>query len=670
MFGQFASCPADGVTQIRLTLGDRDDEVEEITSLSGPFPDVDVLIEAGPGDDMVQGGETGERVFGGEGNDTLNVATGSTASAGDDQVNGEAGDDALGGGVGSDRLDGGDGNDTLTGGSNEDTLFGGSGVDQLSGDGGDDSIDGGDGDDTFSGGSSSNGRDTISGSAGRDLIDYSSRDTPIAVSLDNASDDGGSGEGDNVRSDVEDLIGGSAADRVTASAAVNQIDGRGGDDFIDGGEGDDVLAGGDATPGNDTLMGGGGNDMLRSGPGDDSVVGQAGNDVGDGGGGADTVNGSEGADNVMGGAGIDAVSGDEGNDQVQGAAPELVGSDGADDLDGGAGVDGLSGGPGNDNLDGGAGADALSGGQGTDTADYAARTVPLTVSLDASANDGVAGENDNVAADTENIAGGTAADTLTGDTSANDLRGGAGEDYIDGGSGGDRVSGGDSSDVLRTRNGAADQVSCGGRSADFVIADVNDQIDPDCDETRVDDGAGQKPVAGKAAVVTPASGTVAMSPAGIKRSVPLKDKLVLPTKSLIDARGGRVNLVGAQERGKTRSGQFRGGTFLFSEIKGRAPLTQLTLTGDAVTCPRNGRAPVLGHAAAKRQLWARGRGRFRTRGRNSAATVRGTEWYSKDTCAGTLTVVQSGTVEVRDFVKDKTVVLKRGQRYLARPKRR
>src|SRR5207302_9693206 len=61
-----------------------------------------------------------------------------------------------------------------------------------------------------------------------------------------------------------------------------------------------------------------------------------------------------------------------------------------------------------------------------------------------------------------------------------------------------------------------------------------------------------------------------------------------------------------------------------------------------------------------------GHGHFRTRGRYSAATVRGTVWDTTDRCDGTLTAVQRGTVEVFDYAKRKTVTVHAGHRYLAR----
>ena len=72
----------------------------------------------------------------------------------------------------------------------------------------------------------------------------------------------------------------------------------------------------------------------------------------------------------------------------------------------------------------------------------------------------------------------------------------------------------------------------------------------------------------------------------------------------------------------------------------------------------SGRVLQLLHATAK--------GRFQTRGRYSAATVRGTAWDTADRCDGTLTRVRRGTVVVNDFVRHKTVAVQAGHTYLAR----
>ena len=64
-----------------------------------------------------------------------------------------------------------------------------------------------------------------------------------------------------------------------------------------------------------------------------------------------------------------------------------------------------------------------------------------------------------------------------------------------------------------------------------------------------------------------------------------------------------------------------------------------------------------------RKLWGDGKGKFRTKGKYSAATVRGTKWLVQDTCTSTLTRVTQGVVSVRDNVKRKTITLRAGKSY-------
>ena len=63
-----------------------------------------------------------------------------------------------------------------------------------------------------------------------------------------------------------------------------------------------------------------------------------------------------------------------------------------------------------------------------------------------------------------------------------------------------------------------------------------------------------------------------------------------------------------------------------------------------------------------RRLRANARGRFRTIGRNSSATVRGTVWLMEDRCDGTLTKVRRGRVVVRDFRRKRSITLRAGKR--------
>jgi hypothetical protein len=89
-------------------------------------------------------------------------------------------------------------------------------------------------------------------------------------------------------------------------------------------------------------------------------------------------------------------------------------------------------------------------------------------------------------------------------------------------------------------------------------------------------------------------------------------------------------------------------------------VTQLFLAGGRpASCKPGSKAPI-------RELWGDGKGRFQTRGLYAAATVRGTTWRTQDRCDGTLVVVTKGVVAVRDLRLRRTVLVRAGQRYLAR----
>jgi Ca2+-binding RTX toxin-like protein len=130
----------------------------------------------------------------------------------------------------------------------------------------------------------------------------------------------------------------------------------GGDDTIIGGDGNDTI---DGLGGDDVIYGGAGNDTLSGGDGDDKLYGDAGNDVLNGGAGNDILYGGKGADVLRGGDDNDQLFGQAGNDKLFGDAGNdtLVGGAGKDKLDGGAGDDSLTGGLGRDVLRGGSGAD-------------------------------------------------------------------------------------------------------------------------------------------------------------------------------------------------------------------------------------------------------------------------------------------------------------------------
>lgn len=156
--------------------------------------------------------------------------------------------------------------------------------------------------------------------------------------------------------------------------------------------------------------------------------------------------------------------------------------------------------------------------------------------------------------------------------------------------------------------------------------------------------------------------------------VRLEDARQLPVGTVFDTTKGAVRLSTATNAAGTKdqAGVFGGGKFAIHQTR-KHPLTTLSMTGGRLSgcrtrVPTGGAPKPTASAAAKRRrtLFSNARGRFRTRGRHSYATVRGTVWRMTDTCAGTLTSVRSGSVVVRDFRLRKNKVVRAGGRYLAR----
>lgn len=193
------------------------------------------------------------------------------------------------------------------------------------------------------------------------------------------------------------------------------------------------------------------------------------------------------------------------------------------------------------------------------------------------------------------------------------------------------------------------------------------------------------PVLGKAVNVAPVSGKVFVKPPKGARAltkgkgfVPLSEARQLPVGSQVDARRGTLQLTTATAKlGKTQKVTLSKGLFSLAQSpkESKKGLTTFSLLEGAFPGAPTYRSCRAGaaraHAAKKNKkvlnlLKAKGKGKFRTRGRYSAATVRGTTWNMVDRCDGTLTVVKRGSVSVQDFGRRKTVRIKAGQQYLAK----
>jgi len=104
--------------------------------------------------------------------------------------------------------------------------------------------------------------------------------------------------------------------------------------------------------------------------------------------------------------------------------------------------------------------------------------------------------------------------------------------------------------------------------------------------------------------------------------------------------------------------------------QGRSLVEMRLVEGNFKTCAKRALA-VAGKAAKPvRRLWAKGSGKFRTKGRFASAAIRGTWWLTEDYCTNTLIRVRQGSVAVRDFAKGKTVIVTAPKSYAARPKAR
>jgi prealbumin domain-containing protein len=168
----------------------------------------------------------------------------------------------------------------------------------------------------------------------------------------------------------------------------------------------------------------------------------------------------------------------------------------------------------------------------------------------------------------------------------------------------------------------------------------------------------------------PKSGTVRIKLKGRKRFRRLREGEQIPVGTTIDTLKGRVTLVAAANRsGGTAKADFYDGIFKLSQTKGKKPITVLTLVEKLTGCKTGKQANAAAKKKKKRRLWGNGTGRFRTKGRHSAATVVGTKWLVEDRCTSTLTKVKRGKVKVRDFAKKKTVTVRKGKRYIARARR-
>jgi Ca2+-binding RTX toxin-like protein len=236
---------------------------------------MNVVIEAGTGDDTVGWWAGGGSVDAGGGVDTLDqtgvlddclialdqptmeVGDEDVALLGVEHVTGGTGNDLLVAAAAGSILSGGLGKDFLVGGEGADTLKGGSGDDQIAGLGGDDDLDG-----------------------GGDLWDILVFDSALNGVIVDLGAGVATGEGDDVVHGFSGVLGSPFPDLLIGSSDTDWLRGYGGDDLLRGRAGSDEL---DGDKGSDALFGGRGRDDLFGGTSNDTLDGLRGEDLCNGG---------------------------------------------------------------------------------------------------------------------------------------------------------------------------------------------------------------------------------------------------------------------------------------------------------------------------------------------------------------------------------------------------
>lgn len=232
---------------------DDEDDDDEDDDDDGPVvdedDDTDVPAPVGVPQQRV-GTAAAEILAGGTANDVL------LGGGGDDTILGGGGDDLVRGDEGNDYVDGGAGRDVVVGGAGNDDLHGGADADMVFGEDGDDRMNGGEGNDLLNGGA---GRDVISGGAGNDTfiaqvrddydvyyggdafgdagvdtLDMSAISSRITADLGTGFEGRGSVVSTQTGRDtiwgIENIVTGVGNDTITASSAVNVMDGGAGND--------------------------------------------------------------------------------------------------------------------------------------------------------------------------------------------------------------------------------------------------------------------------------------------------------------------------------------------------------------------------------------------------------------------------------------------------------
>src|SRR5690606_35455886 len=164
--------------ELTIRTGDGNDVIE-----AAPNVTVNMVVDAGAGDDRIVTGMGDDRIKGGDGNDFIRTIGGRN------------------------DIDGGSGDDVIHGGDGANVIFAGRGNDEIHAGAGFNHIDGGRGDDVIHGGA---GQNIISAGGGNDQVNLAGSDNTVYTG-DGRTEVAGAQAGDTVYATVNDLINASGA---------------------------------------------------------------------------------------------------------------------------------------------------------------------------------------------------------------------------------------------------------------------------------------------------------------------------------------------------------------------------------------------------------------------------------------------------------------------------
>jgi len=178
------------------------------------------------------------------------------------------------------------------------------------------------------------------------------------------------------------------------------------------------------------------------------------------------------------------------------------------------------------------------------------------------------------------------------------------------------------------------------------------------------------PVIGRVAVVERVSGRILAQRPASRTFATVQGTEAVPIGTVLDASHGVLRLLTALDtRGRLQSATLWGGSFKVSQSSTGNGMTRLLMRGSPPMCASGARARAISakrRSVRGRRLWAQDdHGRYTTYGANSVATVLGTRWETLESCAGTITRVLKGRVDVLDLRRHETVTVGAGHSYLA-----